>query len=86
MLKAGDAFMVLSLVAIAQAFTTPWALKRGGSQRRLSPPETSGLEIGVHTYQLLHHAGLCTRCLSIRDLRRNLQRSIECTSKPCMLN
>ena len=47
MLRAGDAFMVLSLVAIAQAFTTPWALKRVGSQRLSSPLETSDLEIGV---------------------------------------
>ena len=50
MLKAGDAFMVLSLVAIAQAFTTPWALKRVGSQRPSSPLETSDLEIGGHIH------------------------------------
>jgi glutaminase len=50
MLKAGDAFMVLSLVAIAQAFTTLWALKRVGSQRLSNPPETSDLATGRHTH------------------------------------
>ncbi len=50
MLKAEDVFMVLSLVAIVQAFTTLWALKRVGSQRPSSRLETSDLEIGVCTH------------------------------------
>jgi hypothetical protein len=86
MLRAEDAFMVLSLVAIAQAFTTLWALKRVGSQRPSSPLETSDLEIGVHTHWLLHHAGLCSPRLGIRDSRKTLQTSTECTSRTCMLN
>ena len=50
MLKAGDAFMVLSLVAIAQAFTTLWVRKRVGNPRPSSPLETSVLAIGRHTH------------------------------------
>lgn len=83
MLKAEDAFMVLSRVAIAQASTTLWVLKRVGNQRVSNPLETSVLEIGRHT-----HAAPCWVQLSLgyQRLETNFERSPECTLQTCMLH